>query len=114
MIIDTQLLYLGAGATPGLEAPRFDSGVIERATKADRREWFEIVDCGVPNCYACSKSCDDAEVDTKRRTDFVSSAKVLQRVSADEGTLSKEQMALLPYRIYGYVLLSLNWCKCRC
>jgi hypothetical protein len=114
VIIDTQLLYLGAGPTPALKAPRFDSGVIERATKSDRREWFEIIDCGIPNCYSCSKNCDDTEVDTKRRTNFVSSTKVLQRVSADEGTLSKEQIVLLPYKIYGYVLLSLKWCKCSC
>lgn len=93
------------------EPPKFNSGVVDRASKADSREWFEVADCGVATCSTCTKSFDDGEVDLKRRSDFAASSRLLLRMDVEEAVLTKDHLMLLPFRVYGYVLLNRNWCR---
>jgi hypothetical protein len=53
---------------------------------------------------------DDFEFDTRRLEALLSSTS-LYTVLADEGNLSEEMQMLLPYFVYGYVLLNRKWCK---
>lgn len=69
--------------------------------------------CSIPNCTICQTSStytfDDASFELVRRSRFLdNNAKLLKHV---EKNLGEGRYLLLPYRMYGYVLLSRKWCK---
>jgi hypothetical protein len=97
-----------------IEHPVFGGDVIEEPTKADDREWKEALQ-GCSSYGHCETlySYDDSEFDAAQRTAFINLLSTnLDTVAADEGKLGKDRHMLLPYRVYGYLLLSRKWCKC--
>jgi hypothetical protein len=91
----------------------FGGGIIEEPTKADIRETKEAF----PGCETYGHCeivyvYDDSEFDLARRTAFINLRSTnLGVVPAEEGRLGRERHMLLPYRVYGYILLSRRWCK---
>ncbi|KAF2181388.1 hypothetical protein K469DRAFT_740828 [Zopfia rhizophila CBS 207.26] len=85
----------------------FGGGVIAKATKANRREAFETVDCLIPNCRTCTDVFNDAVIDLNSRDRFIRSSKSLRALHQKQ--LDDEQVLLLPYRICGYSLQSRKW-----
>jgi hypothetical protein len=95
---------------PGLDIP-----VTEYYTPQSVEETREdkIQACSIPNCETCRAvitcSYDDADFELVRRSRFLdNNAALLKQV---EKELGDDRHLLLPYRMYGYVLLSRKWCK---
>ncbi|KAL2361844.1 hypothetical protein RJZ56_005268 [Blastomyces dermatitidis] len=87
--------------------PSFGGSVIAKATKANRRESFETIDCSIPNCRACTDVFDDGVGDLDSRDQFIRSSRSLRALRQHE--LEDEQILLLPNRICGYSLQSNKW-----
>ncbi|KLJ12494.1 hypothetical protein EMPG_12487 [Blastomyces silverae] len=87
--------------------PSFGGSVIAKATKANRREAFETIDCSIPNCRACTDVFNDGVVDLNSRDQFIRSSRSLRALHLHE--LEDEQILLLPNRICGYSLQSNKW-----
>ncbi|PGH07656.1 hypothetical protein GX51_01665 [Blastomyces parvus] len=87
--------------------PSFGGSVIAKATKANRREVFDTIDCSIPNCRACTDVFNDGVVDLNSRDQFIRSSRSLRALRPHE--LEDEQILLLPNRICGYSLQSNKW-----
>ncbi|EHK96227.1 hypothetical protein M7I_8081 [Glarea lozoyensis 74030] len=110
-VIDFALAFKNSKAPNEIEHPLFGGDIIEEPTKPDSREWKEAVQ-GCASIGHCETlySYDDSEFDVSQRTAFINLPSTnLDTVSADEGKLGRDRHMLLPYRVYGYLLLSRKW-----
>ncbi|OJD24079.1 hypothetical protein ACJ73_04560 [Blastomyces percursus] len=87
--------------------PSFGGNVIAKATKANRREAFDTIDCSIRNCRACTDVFNDGVVDLNSRDQFIRSSTSLRALHQHE--LEDEQVLLLPNRLCGYSLQSHKW-----
>lgn len=113
-IIDFALAFKNSLGPYEIEPPSLGGGVIEDPTPENPAELREAFSgCGEPSPGTCCPKLyiyNDTEFDLRRRTEFKESPEInLSTVPADEGKLGRERHVLLPYRVYGYVLLSRKW-----
>lgn len=96
-----------------VEPPSFGGGIIEEPTKTDIKETKEAFQgCSTYGHCETIYVYDDSEFDLARRTAFINLPNTnLGVVPAEEGRLGRDRHMLLPYRVYGYILLSRRWCK---
>lgn len=85
----------------------FGDGIIRTPTKADRREVFEVAPCGIPACMSCTDIYDDSKLDRDRRSTFIQHTNLLGYSTIKNAT--DDQLELLPFRLYGYVLQDHEW-----
>ena len=112
-MIDFALAFKNSKPPNEIEHLYFGGDIIEEPTKPDAREWKEALQ-GCASIGHCETlySYDDSEFDVSQRNAFISLPTTnLDTVAADEGKLGKDRHMLLPYRVYGYLLLSRKWCK---
>ena len=86
-------------------------GVVDQASRADRREVNEIKPCATKGCTLCKQSdiYDDSSHDLEKRVDFLDNTRLLRYRSLGKEDLSFDQVILLPPRVYGYSLLDRFW-----
>ena len=87
------------------------AGVVEQASRADRRETNEIMPCVTKGCTLCKRSdiFDDSYHDLERRSEFLDNTTLLRYLAYGKESLDEEQLRLLPPRVYGYSLLDRTW-----
>lgn len=97
------------------QPPRSDISITDYYTPQSIEETREqcSASCSIPGCTMCPATVsyfyDDASFEFVRRTRFLEvSAALLKDIEQD---LGDDRHLLLPYRMYGYVLLSRKWCK---
>ena len=96
-----------------LHPPALGEGIIQEPTPLSPEETLEVRQ-GCPEFGCCEKRYvfNDVNFDLSRRSEWINrSAKGLRLVAAEESLRDKNWQILLPYRVYGYVLLSRKWCK---
>lgn len=115
-IIDFALAFKNSTRPYEIEPPMIGGGVIEDPTRADVKETREALQqCPIIGCCETVYVYDDTKFDISRRTKFIESPTTnLSVVPVDKAKLGPERLVLLPYRVYGYVLLSRKWCKLPC
>jgi hypothetical protein len=96
VIIDFELAF--RNSEPKISMANFGGGVIIKPTEEDDEETREP---GV--------NYDDDDLMRSRWSHFVHRTHLLEPRSIHE--LARDSWALLPYRVYAYVLLSRKWCK---
>ncbi|KAL0261301.1 hypothetical protein SLS55_004998 [Diplodia seriata] len=94
VIIDFELAF--RNSEPRIQTPKFGSGVILKPTEEDEEE-----------THAENISYDDEECLQLRWTQFIHNTTLLETQTFQN--LSRDSFILLPYRVYGYVLLSRKW-----
>lgn len=87
------------------------AGVVNQATRADRREINEIKPCDIKGCTLCKQSdiFDDSHLDLEKRSDFLESTTLIRHRAYGKDDLESDQIILLPPRVYGYSLLDRWW-----
>ena len=113
-IIDFALAFKDSKPPYEIEPPSLGGGVIDEPTPTNPAEIREgYSSCGATPPSTCHEEIfvyDDTEFDLRRRTEFKDLVDT-NNVLAEDGKLGKDRHKLLPYRVYGYVLLSRKWCK---
>ena len=87
-------------------------GVVDQASRADRREINEIKPCATKGCTLCKQSdiYDDSGHDLEKRVDFLdNNTSLLRSRILGKDVLPRDQVILLPPRVYGYSLLDRFW-----
>ncbi|KAH8424982.1 ATP-binding protein [Aspergillus melleus] len=92
VIIDFELAIRNREVTP----PQYNGGVIVSPTEEDEEE-----------THSSNWNFDYPELQTRRWSQFVKTTPLLEDRSLDQ--LGPDHLVLLPYRVYGYVLLSRKW-----
>lgn len=89
----------------------FNAGVVIQATRADSRETNEVKPCAIMGCTSCKHSniFDDSYFDLKQRSTFLESTSLLRYRAYGKEYLDRDQIVLLPPRVYGYSLLDRYW-----
>ena len=113
VIIDFALAFKESKPPYEIEPPALGGDVFDEPRSVTTEETREVYQgCSTPGCCEVLYVYDDTEFDLRRRTEFKELPTTdLNPVSAIEGKLGKERQLILPYRVYGYVLLSRKWCK---
>jgi hypothetical protein len=97
VMIDFEMAYRNTQRR--IPRPESGGGVIMSPTVEDREE-----------SYSTHILYDDAELFAAKRSLWTRDNDLLRNHTL--GNLHRDIYALLPARVYGYVLLSRNWCKC--
>jgi hypothetical protein len=95
-MVDFELAYRNTQRK--IPMPRFGGGVIQSPTEEDSAETHTT------NIYY-----DDRDFTKSLWTKWSHNTDLLR--NQIPGSLSKNSYTLLPFRVYGYVLLSRKWCK---
>ncbi|KAL2072396.1 hypothetical protein VTL71DRAFT_11739 [Oculimacula yallundae] len=109
VVIDFTMAYQTRSRTDidkELDPPLMNGGVVETPTRGDRRETFEIATCSLAGCNECTNNHDDASLDLRQRSEYLSKSDLLSNLEIGKDTLTREQLILLPLRVFGYVLLN--------
>lgn len=87
------------------------AGVLEQATRADKREISEVKPCSIKGCTLCKVSdiFDDSRHDIERRSEFLDTTALIRYQVYAKANLTEDQLVLLPARVYGYSLLDRGW-----
>ncbi|KAF2258339.1 hypothetical protein CC78DRAFT_621906 [Lojkania enalia] len=85
----------------------FGGGIITQASKANRREVFEAVNCSNPSCKACTDVFNDAAVDLHLRDRFIRSSKCLKAMHRKD--FDEEQSLIMSYRLCGFTMQHRKW-----
>ncbi|KAJ5951315.1 uncharacterized protein N7479_009728 [Penicillium vulpinum] len=92
VIIDFELALRNKDVTP----QQYNGGIIVSPTEEDEEE-----------THSSAWNFDFAELQIRRWSEFVKTTPLLEDRSLDQ--LGLDHLLLLPYRVYGYVLLSRKW-----